>query len=129
MGLLSKLFGSRRRRARRAPRFYRAEDYAPPKKARPGYVLLRRGHRYRWTLRFTNVQGGKLRAELVDEIIRSERAQEQGQTVRVLQRNPLVLSYVVGQPLTAEIPIGRKSKHRPQAWSGVRETTVSVVEV
>lgn len=143
MGLLSKLFGAppktRRRRSwsirsvlakpRGEPPKRLLEElaiaYPPPTKAKPGHVLLRKGRRYRWTLQFTNVRGGKLTEEQIETILAGER--RGAKAIHVVRRNPLVLAYVVGQPLTANIPIGKQTK--PQWIDGVRQKTLSIVEV
>src|SRR5688500_7205820 len=99
------------------------------KKASPGHVMLVRGARYRWTLRFTRARGGKLTESQIEKLIAANTADTDTQSLRVLQRNPLVLSITSasGQPVTTEAPIG---KSRPvQAVPGVVETIVRVVEV
>ena len=158
MGLFAKLFGKRRRRqaaravrrsvvvtgatARRlvdeskeiAERARRMGTKKPSKadrakKASPGHVMLVRGARYRWTLRFTRARGGKLTESQIEKLIAENKADPGTQNVRVLKRSPLVISYTssMGQPVTTEVPIGKG--RRVQAMPGVLESIVRVDEL
>jgi hypothetical protein len=157
MGLFAKLFGKRRQRktarvvrrsyvltgaaarrlmdeskaiAERARRMGAKKPSAADraKTASPGHIMLVRGVRYRWTLRFTRARGGKLTESQIEKLIDETKADADTLKLRVHQRNPLVLSFTSasGQPVTTEAPIGAT---RPvQSMPGVVETTLRVVE-
>lgn len=147
MGILARLFGAKRRPPRRRRRYVLRspeEDIARTRRwaarearkkestaerameQRPGHVLLRRGVRYRWTLRFASASGAPLTDAQLRKLLDSMESDPGVIDLRTKQRNPLVLSYSTGrQPVTTNVPL-RKQRPFP-GLRGVRETTLRIV--